>query len=276
MVVLARAGSDSPEVAMPSTVEQITDVAVDVLDRMDGEQLPAEAIFAILCPRLDSPGAVLQRTSWGSGDTDISAHGFGSEDTEVLVAATRAMRFVHPLMVANAAGDLAPATAQEAAGGWLDWRRSPARGLLADLRGWDQMISLPLRGGRTEVCAFAFSRARRDYDEHELALVATVQPLLRALDRRTRLVARWHQRSRTGEAPSRAREAGLTGRELSVLLCLSEGVTAAAIAHRLGCSVRTVGKHSENIYRKLGVSNRLTAVLEAQRRGVLGGSGSSG
>lgn len=260
---------------MDPTVQEITDVVVDVLDRMDGPCLPADAVFSVLCPRLDSPGAVLQRTAWRSGRSDIRAHGFGSADVPLLDGATRALRFEHPLMVANAAGDLAPATAQTAAGGWLAWRRSPARTFLAELRGWDQMISLPLRGGPSEVVAFAFARARRDYDERELALVATVQPLLRALDRRSRLIARWRdERGRAG-AEAGVRDAGLTGRELGVLLCLAEGLTAGAIAHRLGCSVRTVGKHSENLYRKLGVRDRLGAVLDAQRRGILGPAGTS-
>jgi DNA-binding CsgD family transcriptional regulator len=258
---------------MASTVQEITDLTVDVLDRMDGPVLPAEAVFSILCPRLDAPGAVLQRTSWRSGDTDIQAHGFGGAEVLALIAATHAMRFAHPLMVANARGDVAPATAQSAAGGWLSWGRSPAKAFLRDLRGWDQMISLPLRGGPTEVCAFAFSRAARDFDDRDLDLMAAVQPLLTALDRHARLIGRWRQDDgRPGAAEASAHEADLTGRELSVLLCLAEGLTAGAIAHRLGCSPRTVSKHSGNIYRKLEVSDRLSAVLEAQRRGILHGS----
>jgi len=256
---------------MGSAVQEITDFAVDVLDRMEGPQLPAEEVFSFLCPRLDSPGAVLQRTEWATGDSDIRPHGFPASEVPLLIGATRAMRRDHPLMVATAAGDLTPATAQTAAGGWLSWRRSPARSFLADFRGWDQMISLPLHGDATEVHAFAFSRSGRDFDDRELALVTAVQPLLMALDRHARLMGRW-QRDDDGEAGAlagSARDAGLTGREVSVLLCLSEGLTATAIAHRLGCSARTVSKHTGNIYRKLGVSDRLTAVLVAQRRGIL-------
>jgi DNA-binding CsgD family transcriptional regulator len=69
---------------------------------------------------------------------------------------------------------------------------------------------------------------------------------------------------------------GLTAREFDVLLCLSQGLTARAIARRLGCSVRTVSKHCENLYRKLGVNDRLRAVLDAQQRGLLAGPGSLG
>jgi DNA-binding NarL/FixJ family response regulator len=50
---------------------------------------------------------------------------------------------------------------------------------------------------------------------------------------------------------------------------LSEGLPAAAMARRLGISVRTVHKHLENLYRKLGTADRLGAVLRAQRAGLL-------
>ena len=61
----------------------------------------------------------------------------------------------------------------------------------------------------------------------------------------------------------------LTSRELAVLHLLVEGCTALAMAHRLGISVRTVQKHLEHVYRKLGVGDRLGAVLTAQRTGLL-------
>ena len=66
-----------------------------------------------------------------------------------------------------------------------------------------------------------------------------------------------------GERPS-SWPGALTARERVVLTLLSEGMTAVAIAHRLGISPRTVHKHLENIYVKLGVSDRLSAVLRVQ------------
>jgi DNA-binding NarL/FixJ family response regulator len=63
--------------------------------------------------------------------------------------------------------------------------------------------------------------------------------------------------------------ARLTDRELAVLCLLVEGCTAAAMAHRLGISVRTVQKHLEHMYRKLEVTDRLRAVLAAQQAGLL-------
>jgi DNA-binding NarL/FixJ family response regulator len=66
-----------------------------------------------------------------------------------------------------------------------------------------------------------------------------------------------------------ARDSGLTAREVSVLVLLADGLTANAMGHRLGCSPRTVEKHTSHLYRKLGVADRLSAVLEAQRRNLL-------
>jgi ATP/maltotriose-dependent transcriptional regulator MalT len=60
-------------------------------------------------------------------------------------------------------------------------------------------------------------------------------------------------------------EVGLTCRELAVLHILAEGLTAAAIGRRLGIAPRTVTKDLEHIYAKLHTSDRLSAVLKAQR-----------
>lgn len=61
----------------------------------------------------------------------------------------------------------------------------------------------------------------------------------------------------------------LTVAEGAVLTHMSAGLTAAAIARRLGISPRTVHKHLEHVYRKLGTHDRLSTVLEAQRCGLL-------
>jgi DNA-binding NarL/FixJ family response regulator len=62
---------------------------------------------------------------------------------------------------------------------------------------------------------------------------------------------------------------GLTARELCVLGLLADGLTACAIARRLGISPRTVHAHLAHVYRKLGVSDRLGAVLVAQAAGLV-------
>jgi DNA-binding NarL/FixJ family response regulator len=50
---------------------------------------------------------------------------------------------------------------------------------------------------------------------------------------------------------------------------MAEGLIAAAIARQLGISPRTVSKHIESIYRKLGTHDRTSAVLRGQAMGFL-------
>ncbi|MFC5952617.1 response regulator transcription factor [Pseudonocardia lutea] len=71
------------------------------------------------------------------------------------------------------------------------------------------------------------------------------------------------------EGPEVVRSVELTPRELAVLGLLAEGMAARAIARRLGITPRTVQKHLERCYTKLGVSDRISAVLRAQRFGLV-------
>ncbi|SHN55596.1 regulatory protein, luxR family [Geodermatophilus obscurus] len=66
-----------------------------------------------------------------------------------------------------------------------------------------------------------------------------------------------------------AAQIGLTGRETAVLQLLARGLTAESIARRLGCSPRTVHKHLERLYRKIGVRDRLMAVQVARCHGLV-------
>lgn len=52
----------------------------------------------------------------------------------------------------------------------------------------------------------------------------------------------------------------LTAREQLILARVADGATNAAIARGLGTSPRTVAKHLEHVYRKLGVSSRAAAI----------------
>ncbi|MFT4295069.1 MAG: helix-turn-helix transcriptional regulator [Micropruina sp.] len=61
----------------------------------------------------------------------------------------------------------------------------------------------------------------------------------------------------------------MTERELQVLALLAEGLLATSIAARLQLSPRTVHKHLGNIYRKLGVHDRLVAVSLARLQGLV-------
>ena len=61
----------------------------------------------------------------------------------------------------------------------------------------------------------------------------------------------------------------LTPREREILQLMSEGLPNKAIASRLSISERTVTTHVANIYAKLHVNNRVSAIQEAMRRRIL-------
>lgn len=54
---------------------------------------------------------------------------------------------------------------------------------------------------------------------------------------------------------------GLTRRETEILFLMTKGKTDGVIAQLCGISLRTVHKHAENIYTKLGVETRTGAIL---------------
>ena len=62
---------------------------------------------------------------------------------------------------------------------------------------------------------------------------------------------------------------GLTPRETEVLTHLRDGLTNEAIAERLGVTKDMVKLHLKNIFNKLDVNDRVSAVREAYTRGFL-------
>jgi len=61
----------------------------------------------------------------------------------------------------------------------------------------------------------------------------------------------------------------LTPREREILNLMSQGLPNKTIASRLSISERTVTTHIANIYAKLHVNNRVSAIQEAMRRRIL-------
>lgn len=55
----------------------------------------------------------------------------------------------------------------------------------------------------------------------------------------------------------------LTGREREVLHLLAKGETSKALAQRIGIRPRTVQKHVQRIYAKLGAAGRTAAAVVA-------------
>lgn len=96
-----------------------------------------------------------------------------------------------------------------------------------------------------EACV-ALNRAGHDFTDRDLALLRLVRPHLAD--------ALW----RAAHDPPPRR---LTAREHAVVARVARGATDTAIAHELGISRRTVGKHLENAYAALGVHDRTSAAL---------------
>ena len=62
---------------------------------------------------------------------------------------------------------------------------------------------------------------------------------------------------------------GLSAREVEVLGLVAEGLTNAQVAQRLFLSPRTIQRHLNSIYHKLGVSSRTAATRFAIEHGLL-------
>ncbi len=63
--------------------------------------------------------------------------------------------------------------------------------------------------------------------------------------------------------------ADCTAAEIRMLRLLEEGKTNSEIAEEVGVKLTTVKFHLRNVYERLGVSNRTTALKEAKSRGIL-------
>ena len=88
----------------------------------------------------------------------------------------------------------------------------------------------------------------------------------------------WMEKESIGHAFEKMlhREAGmrrlatiLTSRETEVMQCVAGGLSNQKIAEKLIVSEGTVKIHVHNIYRKLGINNRVDLTLYAQKRGVV-------
>ena len=96
--------------------------------------------------------------------------------------------------------------------------------------------------------AFLLGRAGRRFDRRERAYLNRVQPLLL----RTTAHHRQLRRSRAASGGTDPATIGITPRELTVLTLLADGLTAAA-----RIAPGTANKHRENLYRKLGTTDRV-------------------
>ena len=118
-------------------------------------------------------------------------------------------------------------------------------------------LVVPLAVGVDRLTAWLLGRAGRDFSPEEVDLVTLLVPGLR---RRLECVAALSPHNDLGV---------LTARELRVLELVGLGLTSRAVARRLDISERTVQKHLEHVYVKLGCRDRVSAVLRVRDAGLL-------
>ena len=143
--------------------------------------------------------------------------------------------------------------------------------------GIDHAVALPVHVDDNTLVSFVLNRRGRDFNDRERLLLDVVGvPLarlyLQAVSRRAlqgRLATLQALLDDGTEPPARAPVlARLTGREREVMRWLAAAKTDREIGALLGCSPRTVHKHLQRIYVKLGVETRTAAVMRLLGNGL--------
>lgn len=127
----------------------------------------------------------------------------------------------------------------------------------------EYQICAPLLCGGAGLKGVAFHRDRRDFSERDRLMLNLISPhICQAYGNAEAISAI----ERNIMASGQAQEGGITGltsREKEVLHWLAQGKSNHDIAVIMQVKVCTVKKHLENIYRKIGVENRTSALLMA-------------
>ncbi|WIM99905.1 LuxR C-terminal-related transcriptional regulator [Actinoplanes oblitus] len=193
----------------------------------------------------------------------VASRSTPAESNLIRVSSFHSVFTLHPGFAAFRAGRLRPGTPAA----WSDvntlreLRRNP---LYADFfapRGTRDQLLCVVRLNRREGHLLSFNRSRRGWTGRDRTVVQLISAHLgRHLARRaeiTRLRRALHRREGLDAAAGRL--AALTPREREVLGEVARGASDRDIARSLGVRERTVHKHLEQAYRKLGVHSRTQA-----------------
>jgi DNA-binding CsgD family transcriptional regulator len=142
--------------------------------------------------------------------------------------------------------------------------------------GVEHQMAFTLPGGPDRILAIALSRGGSDYSDAERDFANRARPFL--IQAYLNAIAFESARTQRGEDRAERvveglRTAGLTRREAEVVRMVALGGSNQHIALALGISYRTVGKHLEHGFRKLGVGDRSTAAGRAWELAGLGAQG---
>lgn len=157
---------------------------------------------------------------------------------------------------------------EQASIAWRDLSREPP--VAPAPRGY--VAALPLGADGHRLVRLELRRSQRDFSERDRERLQLLQPHLAYLYRQCSAGAAPPPIVVGAPRPARAAQDGggaprlLTPREVDVMRWLACGKTDADIAALLAISPRTVHKHLEHIYEKLGVETRTAAVMALRRR----------
>ncbi|WP_052743195.1 helix-turn-helix transcriptional regulator [Streptomyces mangrovisoli] len=222
-------------------------------------------VWPLLMERLtrDLPGdlAVLVDLDWQSG----TGHALtGKPDwlhEAPLDSLINAHMRVHPLLRHYAhSADRTPLTLDDLAD--ERWWKSEAYHAGKAAIGIDRQLALPLSSRPGQVRGVIMSRTGHGFSDRDLEYAGLARSLLDTVSAHETVTSAL---TRLAD-PS---ELGITVREMAVLALLDEGLTAHAVGSRLRIAERTVVKHKENLYRKLRVHDRVTALNKARALGLL-------
>jgi DNA-binding CsgD family transcriptional regulator len=136
----------------------------------------------------------------------------------------------------------------------VDLREPAAWDALSRSLDHDGVLRVTLAGAGTTTVGIAMHREGTGFDDGDRALLARLRPVLGFVVREA-LAA-------PGPQPA------LTAREGQILRLVARGESNDAVGLALGISTRTVEKHLEHVYRKLGVRGRYEAVASARSSSV--------
>ncbi|MFM9127054.1 MAG: response regulator transcription factor [Solirubrobacterales bacterium] len=122
--------------------------------------------------------------------------------------------------------------------------------------GSEDILSIPVGSDQT-LARVLLCRDGKEFTDDELDTARILQPVIAGCLRQSQVMEQMRSDPLSEEA---MRERGLTAREAQIFCRLASGATSQAVGQELGISVRTVEKHVQYIYARIGARNRSEAI----------------
>jgi DNA-binding CsgD family transcriptional regulator len=134
----------------------------------------------------------------------------------------------------------------------------------------DHAMAVPLYSGDGWLVSVVLNCEGRDFSDREVALFDQARSVIARMFRSSRVIERTREQFLAAASvpapPALSPALPLTWREREVLRWAAAGKTDRDIADILAISHRTVHKHLQRVYSKLGVETRTAAVMRAIAR----------